>query len=118
MTEPPTCAIVLAAGEGQRLRPLTLSTPKALCPVGNVPLLNRALAWLAARGFAGPDRVAVNACYLGDQVVAAVGGRAHVSVEVGKPLGTGGGVVNLRDWIDGRGVLVVNADAYLAGGDP
>jgi MurNAc alpha-1-phosphate uridylyltransferase len=118
MTEPPTCAIVLAAGEGQRLRPLTLSTPKALCPVGNVPLLNRALAWLAARGFAGPDRVAVNACYLGDQVVAAAGGRAHVSVEVGKPLGTGGGVVNLRDWIDGRGVLVVNADAYLAGGDP
>jgi NDP-sugar pyrophosphorylase family protein len=118
MTEPPTCAIVLAAGEGQRLRPLTLSTPKALCPVGNVPLLDRALAWLAGHGFAGPDRVAVNACYLGDQVVAHVGGRAHVSVEVGKPLGTGGGVANLRDWIDGRGVLVVNADAYLAGADP
>src|SRR3954454_22438251 len=105
MTEPPTCAIVLAAGEGQRLRPLTLSTPKALCPVGNVPLLNRAQALLAARGFAGPDRVAVNACYLGDQVVAAAGGRAHVSVEVGKPLGTGGGGGKPGGWVAGRGGL-------------
>nr|WP_309232100.1 sugar phosphate nucleotidyltransferase [Micromonospora tarensis] len=108
------CAVVLAAGEGTRLRPLTERVPKALCPVGNVPLLDRALARLAGLGLAGPTRVAVNACYLGDQVVAHVGDRAHLSVEPGDPLGTAGGVANLRDWIDGRPVLVGNADAYLA----
>ncbi|MCG5445061.1 NTP transferase domain-containing protein [Micromonospora sp. NIE79] len=108
------CAVVLAAGEGTRLRPLTERVPKALCPVGNVPLLDRALARLAGLGLTGPDRVAVNACYLGDQVVAHVGDSAHLSVEPGDPLGTAGGVANLRDWIDGRPVLVGNADAYLA----
>ncbi|MFI7305001.1 NDP-sugar synthase [Micromonospora aurantiaca] len=108
------CAVVLAAGEGTRLRPLTERVPKALCPVGNVPLLDRALARLAGLGLTGPERVAVNACYLGDQVVARVGDRAHLSVEPDAPLGTAGGVGRLRDWIDGRGVLVGNADAYLA----
>ncbi|MFG1952530.1 sugar phosphate nucleotidyltransferase [Micromonospora sp. NPDC048830] len=105
---------MLAAGEGTRLRPLTERVPKALCPVGNVPLLDRALARLAGLGLTGPARVAVNACYLGEQVVAHVGGRAHLSVEPDSPLGTAGGVANLRDWIAGRGVLVGNADAYLA----
>ncbi|MET8279053.1 sugar phosphate nucleotidyltransferase [Micromonospora sp. NPDC005174] len=108
------CAVVLAAGEGTRLRPLTERVPKALCPVGNVPLLDRALDRLAGLGLTGPARVAVNACYLADQVVAHVGDRAHLSVEPGDPLGTAGGVANLRDWIDGRPVLVGNADAYLA----
>ena len=108
------CAVVLAAGEGTRLRPLTERLPKALCPVGNVPLLDRALDRLAGLGLTGPERVAVNACYLGDQVVAHVGSRAHLSVEPGEPLGTAGGVGNLREWIAGRGVLVGNADAYLA----
>ena len=108
------CAVVLAAGEGTRLRPLTERLPKALCPVGNVPLLDRALDRLVGLGLTGPERVAVNACYLGDQVVAHVGSRAHLSVEPGEPLGTAGGVGNLREWIAGRGVLVGNADAYLA----
>ncbi|SCL37697.1 NDP-sugar pyrophosphorylase, includes eIF-2Bgamma, eIF-2Bepsilon, and LPS biosynthesis proteins [Micromonospora rhizosphaerae] len=112
--ETDVCAVVLAAGEGTRLRPLTERLPKALCPVGNVPLLDGALARLAGLGLAGPDRVAVNASYLGDQVVAHVGSRAHLSVEPGAPLGTAGGLGNLRDWIAGRGVLVGNADAYLA----
>ena len=111
------CAVVLAAGEGQRLRPLTAHLPKALCPVGNVPLLDRALARLAGLGLAGPGVVAVNASYLGAQVVAHVGGRAQVSVEPDGPLGTAGGIGNLRDWVDGRGVLVGNADAYLADPD-
>jgi N-acetyl-alpha-D-muramate 1-phosphate uridylyltransferase len=103
-------AIVLAAGEGRRLRPLTGRVPKALCPVGNVPLLDRALARVAALGL----DAAVNACYLGDQVVAHVGTRAHVAVEPGDPWGTSGGVARLRDWLDGCGALVGNADAYLA----
>ncbi|MFU8872460.1 NTP transferase domain-containing protein [Micromonospora sp. SL4-19] len=111
------CGVVLAAGEGTRLRPLTERLPKALCPVGNVPLLDRALDRLAGLGLAGAERVAVNACYRGDQVVAHVGGRAHLSVEPGDPLGTAGGLGNLRNWIAGRGVLVGNADAYLADPD-
>ncbi len=111
------CAIVLAAGEGRRLRPLTGLRPKALCPVGNVALLDQALSRVAGLGLAGPARVAVNACYLAEQVVAHVGERATVSVEPGSPLGTSGGVANLRGWIDGRAVLAGNSDAYLAGAE-
>lgn len=109
------CAVVLAAGQGQRLRPLTEVRPKALCPVGNVPLLDRALDRIEALGLAGPSAVAVNASWLADQIVEHVGGRAHVSVEPGGPLGTAGALGQLRDWIGGRGVLVGNADAFLAG---
>jgi hypothetical protein len=102
-------AVVLAAGEGRRLRPLTDRRPKALCPVGNVALLDRALRRVAGAGLTG---VAVNAAYLADQVVRHVDGRAHLSVEP-RPLGTSGGIGNLTGWIDGRGVLAGNADAYL-----
>jgi NDP-sugar pyrophosphorylase family protein len=113
------CAVVLAAGEGRRLRPLTERVPKALCPVGNVPLLDLALARVAGLGLTGPGDVAVNACHLADQVIAAVGDRAHLSVEPGPhPSGTSGGLARLRDWVDGRGVLVGNADAYLSGSGP
>lgn len=112
------CAVVLAAGEGRRLRPLTEVRPKPLCPVGNVPLLDRLLSLVNAVGFAGPDSVAVNASWLADQVVAHVGDRAHLSVEPDGPLGTAGALGQLRDWIDGRAVLVGNADAYLAGPPP
>ncbi|MBT8226687.1 MAG: NTP transferase domain-containing protein, partial [Dactylosporangium sp.] len=107
-------AVVLAAGEGRRLRPLTHTRPKALCPVGNVPLLDRALDRLDRLGFTGRDTVAVNACYLAGQMVAHLGDRTHLSVEPGTPLGTAGGLGRLRPWIAGRGVLVGNADAYLA----
>ncbi len=105
------CAVVLAAGEGRRLRPLTEILPKALCPVGNLPLVDHALRRVAGLGL---TEVAVNASYLGEQVVAHVGDRAHLSVEPDGPLGTAGGIGRLREWIDGRGVLVGNADAYLA----
>jgi len=112
------CAVVLAAGEGRRLRPLTRDTPKALCPVGNVPLLERALAAVASLGFVGPDAVAVNAWYRSDQIVRAVDSRANVSLETGDaPLGSGGGLGALNGWVAGRHVLVGNADAYLDGGD-
>jgi MurNAc alpha-1-phosphate uridylyltransferase len=104
------CAVVLAAGEGRRLRPLTEHLPKALCPVGNVALLDRALERVEALKLP----VAVNACYLGSMVAEHVGERAHVSVEPDAPLGTAGGLGRLREWIGGRGVLVGNADAYLS----
>ena len=106
---PEVGAVILAAGEGQRLRPLTEDLPKALCPVGNVPLLDRALARVAALGLP----TAVNAAYLADRIAAHVGDRAHLSIEPA-PLGTSGGVARLRSWIDGRAVLIGNADGYLA----
>jgi MurNAc alpha-1-phosphate uridylyltransferase len=109
------CAVVFAAGEGTRLRPLTTTVPKPLCPVGNVPLLDRALARLAHHKLRGPALVAVNACYLGDQVGAYVGGRAYVSREPGpQPLGTAGALAYLSSWSGGRAVLAGNSDAYLA----
>ena len=102
--------VVLAAGRGKRLRPLTDLRPKPLCPVDNVPLLAGALdAALAVT----PD-VAVNAHHLAGQVVAYVGDRAHVSVEA-EPLGTAGALGNLRPWLAGRDVLVLNGDAYRPG---
>lgn len=115
---PEVCGVVLAAGEGRRLRPITEILPKALCPVGNVPLLDRALARFAGLALSGPGSVAVNAAYLSTQVCAHVADRVHVSVEPDGPLGTSGGVARLRDWIDGRGVLVANSDAYLSAALP
>ena len=112
-TPVPVCGVVLAAGEGRRLRPLTGTVPKSLCPVGNLPLLDHALRRLAGLGLSGPADVAVNAAYLAEQVVAHVGTRAHLSVELDGPIGTSGGVARLRPWIDGRAVLAGNADAYL-----
>jgi len=106
------CAVVFAAGEGVRMRPITLHLPKPLCPVGNVALLDAALARVAALGLTGPSRVAVNASYLADQIAAHVGDRVHLSREPA-PLGTAGGLRRLRSWIDGRAVLAVNSDAYL-----
>jgi NDP-sugar pyrophosphorylase family protein len=109
--------VVLAAGSGTRLRPLTDVLPKALCPVGNVPLLDLALSRLAS--IAGrpvdPSWVAVNAADRAARIAAAVGSRATVSVERPEALGTAGALGLLRPWIDGRTTLVTNADAYLAG---
>jgi NDP-sugar pyrophosphorylase family protein len=101
--------IVLAAGSGTRLRPLTDELPKALCPVGGVPLVGLAVARLAAVGLAGPGSVAVNAHHRADLLAGHLDGAVHLSVEE-RLLGTGGGVGRLRSWIAGRAVLLVNAD--------
>jgi NDP-sugar pyrophosphorylase family protein len=108
------CAVVLAAGLGTRLLPLTATCPKALVPVGNVPLLDRGLERLAAAGFSGKAAVAVNAHHHFEMVVEHVGERAHLSIEDGEPLASAGALGHLRDWIDGRAVLVLNADAYVS----
>jgi MurNAc alpha-1-phosphate uridylyltransferase len=111
---PTLCGVIFAAGEGTRLRPLTDHLPKPLCPVGNVPLLDRALARLAQHRLSGPAMVAVNVCYLAEQLADHVGGRAYLSREPGPhPLGTAGALGHLKDWIAGRAVLAGNADAYL-----
>lgn len=102
-------AVVLAAGHGTRLRPLTDIVPKALCPVNNVALLDRAIS--NVRSVTGA--VAVNAHALADQIVARLcGGDVHVEVEAPEALGTAGALANLADWISGRDVLVHNADAW------
>jgi CTP:molybdopterin cytidylyltransferase MocA len=104
-------ALVLAAGRGTRLRPLTDLLPKPLCPVADVPLLDRNLA---AAAEVTPD-LAVNARYLGDAIEAHLAGRGvHVSREP-SDLGTGGALGYLRPWLDGRDVLVLNGDAYRPG---
>jgi N-acetyl-alpha-D-muramate 1-phosphate uridylyltransferase len=109
--------VVLAAGAGTRLRPLTLLRPKALCPVGGVPLLDHALDRLAPLTGTGADRVAVNAHHGADQVVAHLADRSvTVSVEAGQARGTAGALGLLRHWLDGRDVVLTNADAYLPGG--
>jgi NDP-sugar pyrophosphorylase family protein len=114
MTAPDdVCAVVLAAGLGTRLRPLTDVLPKALVPVGNVPLLDRALHRLSAAGFSGPGHVAVNAHHMADKVAGLVGDRAHLSYEP-VPLASAGALGLLKRWIDRRAVLVLNADAYVA----
>ena len=104
--------VVLAAGAGTRLRPLTDVRPKALCTVAGQTLLDGALARLAPH----VARTAVNAHHHADQVVAAVAGRGvHVEVEEPVALGTAGALGNLRGWLDGADVLLTNADACHPG---
>jgi NDP-sugar pyrophosphorylase family protein len=106
--------VVLAAGRGTRLQPLTTLRPKALCPLGSATLLDHALERLGTIGLRGPGDVAVNAHHGAAKVVEAVAGRATMSVEP-VLLGSAGALGNLTTWLDDRAVLVTNADAYLAG---
>jgi len=101
--------VVLAAGAGTRLRPLTLERPKAMCPVGNRPLVD----WAVGRVTPHVGAVAVNAHGSQPTLVSHLEGRVHVSVEDGERLGTAGALGRLTSWIDGRDVLVHNADSFL-----
>lgn len=107
--------VLLAAGEGTRLRPLTLLRPKPLCPVGTVPLVDLALQRLTSVIAVSPETTAVNAHHLHDQIVAWAADRVHVSVEEPDALGTAGAVAALAGWLDGRDVLVANGDAFFHG---
>jgi NDP-sugar pyrophosphorylase family protein len=108
----PLAGIALAAGAGSRLAPLTSVRPKALCPVGGVPLVDLALERLRAVG-ADP---AVNVHHGREALAAHLGGRVQLSVEDPEPLGTAGAVGALRDWIAGRPTVIVNADGWCVGG--
>ena len=101
--------VVLAAGAGTRLRPLTYELPKAMCPVGNRPLVD----WAVDRVTPHVTSVAVNAHESAPALVEHLAGRVHVSVETGERLGTAGALGRLRAWIDGRHVLVHNADSFV-----
>jgi MurNAc alpha-1-phosphate uridylyltransferase len=107
--------LVLAAGRGERLRPLTDTTPKPLLPIGGTTLLDAMLGRLAAVVPVTPSTVAVNAHWLAAQLVAHLGGRVHVSVEEPEALGTAGAIAAISTWRADRDLIVANGDAYLAG---
>lgn len=103
--------LVLAAGAGTRLRPLTSKLPKALCPVGDRALVDHALERLVPV----VGEVAVNIHHGADALIEHLDASApsvHRSLEVPSALGTAGAVGNLVRWLDGRAVLVTNADTW------
>ena len=107
--------MVLAAGAGRRLAPLTDLVPKPLCPVGNRPLIDLALERLTPLALP----VAVNLHHGADamraHLVAAGPAGLHLSEEQPEALGTAGAIGALRGWLDGRDALVVNADTWAPG---
>lgn len=106
-------AMVFAAGEGTRLRPLTETLPKALVEVGGEPMLGRVLRQLRA---AGVSHSVVNVCYLGQQVIDFLqsrdwGMRIDIADERGRLLDTGGGLLAARRFFSGNEpILLHNAD--------
>ncbi len=108
----PGCAMVLAAGLGKRMRPLTATRPKPLVEVAGRTLLDRALDRVEAAGIAS---AVVNVHYFPDQIEAALKARQgrlelRVSDERGQLLETGGGVTKALPLIDADPFFVVNAD--------
>lgn len=90
-----TQAMILAAGKGTRLRPLTLKTPKPLVEVGGQPLI----VWhIKALKAAGVTDITINASWLADKLMAALGDgsqfgvQLHWSIEENEPLETAGGI--------------------------
>lgn len=107
----PKRAMVLAAGLGTRMAPLTNTIPKPLVAVAGKPLLDHVLDKLAD---AGVETAIVNVHYLGDQIIQHVGRRKRPSVVVsderGELLGTGGGVVRALPMIGDAPFFHVNSD--------
>jgi MurNAc alpha-1-phosphate uridylyltransferase len=108
-------AMLLAAGRGERMRPITDTLPKPLVSVGGRPLI----AWhLAALARAGIREVLINLSWLGEQVHAALGdGRdfgvaIRYSDEGPVPLETGGGIFRAVPQLGPGPFLVVNADIW------
>jgi len=110
-------AMVLAAGFGRRLGPLTDQIPKALVEVGGVSQLERTLRALES---AGADHVVVNVHHHAGQIEAALAGREgpariRISREESRPLETGGGLKHARESFHGdRPIVVHNVDVITA----
>jgi len=115
----PKKAVVLAAGLGTRLRPLTLVHPKPLLPVWGTSLLERALRRLERWGV---EEIAVNAHYLAPQIrmfAANRKGKAKLIVaEEPEILGTGGVLNPLRAWLGNGPFWLVNSDVLAEGLEP
>ena len=108
----PHSAMVMAAGLGKRMRPLTATRPKPLIDVAGRSLLDRALDGVAA---AGVEHAVVNAHYFADQIEAAVRsrktpGRIDISDERRLLLETGGGITKALPLLQGDAFYTINAD--------
>jgi mannose-1-phosphate guanylyltransferase len=105
-------AMILAAGEGRRLRPLTTVCPKALMPVVNRPVIDRIIQFLKSHGV---GEIIVNAHHHYEKIVDHLkeGSRFDMKVEVRvekEILGTGGGIKNTLDFWDKAPFVVINGD--------
>ncbi len=107
--------MILAAGRGERMRPLTLARPKPLLEAGGAPLIVHHLRALQAAGF---EDIVVNLSWLGDQIRAALGDggrhgvRLHYSDEGPEPLETGGGIFRALPLLGAGPFLVMNGDVW------
>ena len=120
MIQGPTTAMVLAAGLGTRMRPLTDNMPKALVPVAGRALIDRVLDRLAA---AGVTRAVINVHHFADQVEAHLARRRDLEVlfsdERAGLLDSGGGIAHARRLLGEDPVFVANIDSlWLEGGTP
>ena len=113
----PSKAMVLAAGLGQRMRPLTDRMPKPLVEVAGQPLLDHVLDKLAVAGVA---EAVINVHYLPDQIIDHVAPRTRprviISDERDRVLGTGGGVVKALPLLCDRPFFLLNADTMWIDG--
>lgn len=107
-------AMILAAGLGTRLRPLTLHTPKPLVLVNGKALIEYHIENLAKAGFTD---ILINHAWLGEQIEAALGNGARWGVDISyspesEPLETGGGVFRVLERLsnDGEAFAVINGD--------
>ncbi|MBF0462819.1 MAG: nucleotidyltransferase family protein [Magnetococcales bacterium] len=105
-------AMILAAGRGERLRPLTDHTPKPLVAVQGRPVIVYTLLRLARLGI---THIVINACHLADKLVDHVGDGSRWGVQVTwsreeRCLDTGGGVVNALHHMGDAPFLVINGD--------
>ena len=112
-----TTAMVLAAGLGQRMRPLTVDRPKPLVEVGGQALIDRVLDRLVA---AGIETAVVNVHYLGEQIIEALGARDKprivISDERAELLDTGGGVAKALPLLCDAPFFVHNSDSIWTEG--
>lgn len=107
-------AMILAAGKGERMRPLTLHTPKPLIPVAGVPLIEYHLRALAQ---AGVTEVVINHAWLGDRIEAHLGDGARFGLQIvyskeSQPLETGGGIYQALPLLGADPFILVNGDVF------
>jgi MurNAc alpha-1-phosphate uridylyltransferase len=108
-------AMILAAGRGERMRPLTDDTPKPLLRIGGQTLIEHHIHALAQAGF---TELVINHAHLGEQIVTALGdGDAYgveilYSAETPPALETGGGIFNALPLLGDAPFLVLNADIW------
>lgn len=107
-------AMILAAGKGERMRPLTLHTPKPLVPVAGVPLIEYHLRALARAGF---TEVVINHAWLGQQIEEHLGDGAQLGLSIrysaeGEPLETGGGIYKALPLLGDAPFALINGDIW------